>query len=78
VKDGYGFIKCAHRDARLFFHFSGLADAERSVRVGDCVQFAVVPVDQSHGGGGGGDAGGGVNKVSGCAFFTPRVFFARI
>lgn len=26
VKDGFGFIKCSERDARIFFHFSELLD----------------------------------------------------
>lgn len=28
VKDGFGFIRCAERDARMFFHFSELLDTE--------------------------------------------------
>lgn len=42
VKDGYGFIRCADRDARMFFHFSEFLDAKREVKTGDEVQFTVI------------------------------------
>ena len=61
VKDGYGFIKCCDRDARMFFHFSSLLDPKvelrfavfvrlgasrlNSSRVGDEVEFAVETVE---------------------------------
>lgn len=41
VKDGFGFIKCADRDARLFFHFSELLSTGQNVRINDHVNFAV-------------------------------------
>lgn len=48
LKDGFGFIKCADREARMFFHFSELDGVdERSLRVGDSVQFYVVPVQST-------------------------------
>lgn len=36
LKDSYGFIRCAERDQRLFFHFTGL-------EVRDSLQLALVP-----------------------------------
>lgn len=48
LKDGYGFIKCADRDARMFMHYSELEGInERDIRVGDSMQFYVVPVSTS-------------------------------
>ncbi|MPC44831.1 Cold shock domain-containing protein E1 [Portunus trituberculatus] len=41
LKDGYGFIKCADRDARLFFHYSELLDPENEISVNDEVMFTV-------------------------------------
>lgn len=41
LKDGFGFIKCAERDARMFFHFSEVLDVKRTVAVGDEVEFTV-------------------------------------
>lgn len=41
LKDGYGFIKCADRDARLFFHFNELLDPEHEIAVSDEVIFTV-------------------------------------
>lgn len=41
LKDGYGFIKCADRDARLFFHYSELLDPEHEISVNDEVMFTV-------------------------------------
>ena len=41
VKDGFGFIKCADRDARLFFHFSEVLSGGQNVRVNDHVNFVV-------------------------------------
>ena len=40
-KDGFGFIRCAERDARMFFHFSEILDVRRAVDVGDEVEFTV-------------------------------------
>ena len=48
LKDGFGFIKCADRDARMFMHYSELEGiSERDIRVGDSMQFYVVPVSTS-------------------------------
>ena len=44
LKDGYGFIKCADRDARLFFHYSELLDPEHEISVNDEVMFTVAQV----------------------------------
>lgn len=44
LKDGYGFIKCADRDARLFFHFNELLDPEHEIAVSDEVIFTVAQV----------------------------------
>ncbi|PIK55534.1 putative cold shock domain-containing protein E1 isoform X2 [Apostichopus japonicus] len=41
VKEGFGFIKCADREARMFFHFSELLD-EGDVHISDEVEFTVV------------------------------------
>lgn len=40
VKDGFGFIRCAERDARVFFHFSQIP-SEHRVQPGDEVSFLV-------------------------------------
>jgi len=43
TKDGYGFIRCADRDARMFFHFSELLDVNSGdIRPNEEVQFTVV------------------------------------
>ncbi|CAH1799965.1 unnamed protein product [Owenia fusiformis] len=42
VKDGYGFIKCADRDARMFFHFSEMLNTKKPPAVQDEVEFTVV------------------------------------
>lgn len=47
LKDGYGFIKCADRDARLFFHYSELLDPEHEISVNDEVMFTVAQVQSS-------------------------------
>lgn len=46
LKDGFGFIKCAQRDTRLFFHFSELIDPDSivDISVNACVEFTVAPV----------------------------------
>ena len=41
LKDGFGFIRCAERDARMFFHFSEVLDVKRTIAVGDEVTFTV-------------------------------------
>lgn len=43
TKDGYGFIRCAERDARMFFHFSELLEPDTLPRPGDEVEMTVVP-----------------------------------
>ncbi|XP_023030354.1 cold shock domain-containing Unr isoform X2 [Leptinotarsa decemlineata] len=44
IKEGFGFLKCVEREARLFFHFSEVLDADRSkiVQAGDEFEFTVV------------------------------------
>ncbi|CAB3989658.1 cold shock domain-containing E1-like [Paramuricea clavata] len=42
LKDGFGFIQCCDRDARLFFHFSELIDTEQEINFSDEVEFSVV------------------------------------
>jgi len=39
VKDSFGFLECADRSARLFFHFSEMMDRNTGVRPGDEVEF---------------------------------------
>lgn len=41
LKEGFGFIKCCDRDARMFFHYSELLDSAHQIQVGDEVEFAV-------------------------------------
>jgi cold shock CspA family protein len=41
MKDGFGFIKCADRESRMFFHFSEVHGETRELRNGDHVEFAV-------------------------------------
>lgn len=41
VKEGFGFIKCCDRAARMFFHFSELLDSNHQIAVGDEVEFTV-------------------------------------
>lgn len=41
LKEGFGFIKCCDRDARMFFHYSALLDSAHQIQVGDEVEFAV-------------------------------------
>ncbi|XP_012137903.1 cold shock domain-containing Unr isoform X2 [Megachile rotundata] len=42
LKDGFGFIRCVDRDARLFFHFNEVLDVDREISVGDEVEFTVI------------------------------------
>lgn len=43
MRDGFGFIKCVDRDARMFFHFSEIMDGNQ-LHISDEVEFTVVPV----------------------------------
>jgi cold shock CspA family protein len=43
VRDGFGFIKCVDRDARMFFHFSDILDGNQ-LHTADEAEFTVVPV----------------------------------
>ena len=43
IRDGFGFIKCVDRDARMFFHFSEILDGNQ-LHIADEVEFTVVPV----------------------------------
>ncbi|CAE1158585.1 Cold shock domain-containing protein E1 [Acanthosepion pharaonis] len=42
LKDGYGFIQCADRDLRVFFHFSEALDPTHELKPQDEVEFTVV------------------------------------
>ncbi|RZC42843.1 cold shock domain-containing protein E1 [Asbolus verrucosus] len=42
VKEGFGFLRCVEREARLFFHFNEILDVDREVVVGDEYAFTVV------------------------------------
>jgi len=42
VKDGFGFITCAEREARMFYHFSELIDADKEIKIGEEVEFTVI------------------------------------
>ncbi|XP_063064743.1 cold shock domain-containing protein E1 isoform X4 [Engraulis encrasicolus] len=42
MRDGFGFIKCVDRDARMFFHFSEVLE-ESPLHISDEVEFTVVP-----------------------------------
>ncbi|KAJ0036618.1 hypothetical protein NQD34_005295 [Periophthalmus magnuspinnatus] len=42
IRDGFGFIKCVDRDARMFFHFSEVLE-EAPLHISDEVEFTVVP-----------------------------------
>ncbi|XP_028652267.2 cold shock domain-containing protein E1 isoform X1 [Erpetoichthys calabaricus] len=42
MRDGFGFIKCVDRDARMFFHFSEILE-ENQLHISDEVEFTVVP-----------------------------------
>uniref|UniRef100_A0A8C0G837 Cold shock domain containing E1 n=1 Tax=Chelonoidis abingdonii TaxID=106734 RepID=A0A8C0G837_CHEAB len=45
MRDGFGFIKCVDRDARMFFHFSEILDGNQ-LHISDEVEFTVVPVSK--------------------------------
>lgn len=42
LKDGFGFIRCADREARMFFHFSEMMETEREPKVQDDVEFTII------------------------------------
>lgn len=42
LKDGFGFIRCVERSARLFFHFTEVLDTSREICVGDEIEFTCV------------------------------------
>ncbi|XP_015418951.1 PREDICTED: cold shock domain-containing protein E1 isoform X4 [Myotis davidii] len=42
MRDGFGFIKCVDRDARMFFHYSEILDGNQ-LHIADEVEFTVVP-----------------------------------
>lgn len=44
LKEGFGFLRCTERDARLFFHFNEVLDVDHEINVGDEVEFTVVQV----------------------------------
>lgn len=44
LKDGFGFIRCVDRDARLFFHFNEVLDVDSEISVGDEVEFTIIQV----------------------------------
>uniref|UniRef100_A0A668V3E0 CSD domain-containing protein n=1 Tax=Oreochromis aureus TaxID=47969 RepID=A0A668V3E0_OREAU len=46
IRDGFGFIKCVDRDARMFFHFSEVLE-EGQLHISDEVEFTVVLSDKS-------------------------------
>lgn len=41
LKEGYGFIQCAERDARMFFHFNEILDPKAETKCQDEVEFTV-------------------------------------
>lgn len=47
LKDDYGFIKCADREARMFFHYNELLDPESEISLNDEVEFTVIQQDTS-------------------------------
>merc|ERR1719232_2377753 len=47
IKDAYGFIQCADRDAKIFFHFSECLDVSRQPKEGDDCEFTVAD-DPNH------------------------------
>lgn len=42
LKEGFGFLKCVEREARLYFRFCEILDVEHEVQVGDEFEFTVV------------------------------------
>ncbi|XP_064387702.1 cold shock domain-containing protein E1-like [Halichondria panicea] len=41
LRDGFGFIKCAQRDMRMFFHFNEVIDLDHKLAQYDEVEFSV-------------------------------------
>lgn len=41
LRDGFGFIRCAQRDARMFFHFNEVIDIDHKLAQHDEVEFSV-------------------------------------
>lgn len=48
VKEGFGFIKCAEREARMFFHFSEFLIPGTVPKVQDEVEFTVTEVTHNY------------------------------
>ena len=44
VKEGYGFIRCAERDARVFFHFSEVITLDEEIDVNTEVEITISQV----------------------------------
>jgi cold shock CspA family protein len=44
LKEGYGFIRCWDREARIFFHFSEFLDNTTVPRLNDVLEFTVIMV----------------------------------
>ncbi|KAJ8866383.1 hypothetical protein PR048_032226, partial [Dryococelus australis] len=42
LKEGFGFIHCAERESRLFFHFNEVLDVDRDICLNDEVEFTVI------------------------------------
>nr|CAD7458593.1 unnamed protein product [Timema tahoe] len=42
LKEGFGFIRCAERESRLFFHFNEVLDVDRDICINDEVEFTIV------------------------------------
>jgi len=42
IKDGFGFIRCAEREVRMFFHFSEMMDPSIDIKVQDEVEFTII------------------------------------
>ncbi|ALC43437.1 Unr [Drosophila busckii] len=42
LKEGFGFLRCVERQARLFFHFTEVLDTSREIEVNDEVEFTVI------------------------------------
>ncbi|QQP38579.1 AGAP004937PAlike, partial [Caligus rogercresseyi] len=43
LKNGFGFLTCVDRDAKIFFHFSECLDVGRTLAIGDECEFTVTP-----------------------------------
>lgn len=43
LKEGFGFIRCTDREARMFFHFSELLNGDHKLSLQDEVEFTVIP-----------------------------------